>query len=385
MNYRKKYHFGDNMNVEELLNKCEGAYYNEDDFEKTIELCDEILKKDLNNQIALGFKASSQYLLGRCDEALNLLNKCIILYPNNYHYFNIKSEVMMAKEEYGEALECFQEIFRIGVSDEIEMGFIRLHYRTCMDLRIDQLIEREKYVDAWKCYNQLLDAKSDNPQRLDAIGRFKKHVRRITGKLKCRKYLVRISSDEAGSQLIEFLNENGFKGDMDFGLLISIDVVDKTYSPVSIERIGDNDIISESKFYDKVNHYPREKIVCKEIFGEDGRLVYEGYTLDNAPYGFGKAYFANGNLYREGIFDRKGIVQGKEYYPSGRLRFEGQWCLTGGYGPNAPCNGNAYGEDGELIYSGKFEIKRGGVGWPMIQKPKGFPLEQKNRPKIDYY
>ena len=43
------------------------------------------------------------------------------------------------------------------------------------------------------------------------------------------------------------------------------------------------------------------------------------------------------------------------------------------------------GKNGELIYSGKFEIKRGGVGWPMIQKPKGFPLEQKQRPKINYY
>ena len=81
----------------------------------------------------------------------------------------------------------------------------------------------------------------------------------------------------------------------------------------------------------------------------------------------------------------KGIVKGKEYYPTGQLRFEGRWCLTGGYGPNAPCDGNAYSEDGELIYSGKFEIKRGGVGWPMIQKPKGFPLEQKERPNIDYY
>lgn len=55
----------------------------------------------------------------------------------------------------------------------------------------------------------------------------------------------------------------------------------------------------------------------------------------------------------------------------------GTGLLPGGYGPNAPYDGNAYGEDGELIYSGRFEIKRGGVGWPMIQKPIGFPLERK--------
>ena len=45
----------------------------------------------------------------------------------------------------------------------------------------------------------------------------------------------------------------------------------------------------------------------------------------------------------------------------------------------------AYDEDGNLIYSGQLEIKRNGMGWPMIQKPKGFPLEQENRPKIECY
>lgn len=130
---------------------------------------------------------------------------------------------------------------------------------------------------------------------------------------------------------------------------------------------------------------PKNKIVYRQLHDEEGNLVYEGYTINHSPYGFGKAYFANGDLYREGIFDIKGIVQGKEYYPSGQLRFEGQWCLTRGYGPNAPCDGNAYDENGDLIFSGRFEIRRGGVGWPMIQNPKGFPLEQKQRPKIDYY
>lgn len=143
--------------------------------------------------------------------------------------------------------------------------------------------------------------------------------------------------------------------------------------------------ISESKFYDKVNFHPHNKIGLKNIFHENGKIAYEGYVLNGAPYGFGKAYFEDGTLYRDGIFDIKGIVQGKEYYPSGQLRFEGNWCLTRGYGPNAPCNGNAYDGDGNLIYSGQLEIKRNGMGWPMIQKPKGFPPEQENRPKIECY
>lgn len=257
-------------------------------------------------------------------------------------------------------------------------------YETCLRLRMKQLIEEEKYVDAWKCYNQLLENESVNLERSVIIDRFKEYVKDHTTKFKNKRYYVRISSNEAKLKLISFLKENGFKSGADSGMLFLIDVVCKTYNSVSADEAGKNSIISESKFYDKVNYYPRDMIVYKRLHGEDGKVVYEGYTLYNAPYGFGKAYFSNGQIYREGIFDMKGIVQGKEYYPSGQLRFEGQWCLTGGYGPNAPCDGNAYDEDGQMIYSGKFEIKRGGVGWPMIQNPNGFPLEQKERPKIDY-
>ena len=248
-----------------------------------------------------------------------------------------------------------------------------------------QLIENERYVDAWECFNKRLNFFSVELERPKAIEEFRRYVKEHATKGKRRQYHVRISSSEAKLKLVKFLHENGFKSNEGSGLIFLIDVVDKSYNSVSADEIGDDDIISESKFYDKVNYYPRDGIVRKKIFDEDGNLLYEGYTLHNAPYGFGTAYFSNGKVYREGIFDIKGIAQGKEFYPSGQLRFKGQWSLTTGYGPNAPYDGEAYDEDGELIYSGKFEIKRGGVGWPMIQKPKGFLLEQKERPKIDYY
>lgn len=374
----------DSMPIEKQLDECR-SLFDEKMYLQTIDACNEILKRDLNNQSALGYKARSLHLLGRHDDALALLNNAIILYPDNHHYLYIKAEVLIDMEEYGEAGECFEKIFEIGVRDEIALDFIRMDYATCLSLEADQLIEREKYVDAWKCYNQELRIKSCNIEPSKAIGSFKRYVRQYTSKVKSRKYHVRISSDEAKSGLMGFLEENGFKIEDESGLLFLIDVVDKTCRAVSVNEVGSTRIISESKFYDKVNYYPRDSIVRREIFDECGNLLYEGNTLHNAPYGFGTAYFANGNIYREGIFDIKGIVQGKEYYPSGQLRFEGKWSLTRGYGPNAPYDGNAYGEDGELIYSGKFEIKRGGVGWPMIQKPKGFALEQKQRPKIDYY
>ena len=369
------------MKIKDLLNECR-RQFSEKNYQEAIKVCNEILKMDSNNQIALEYKARSLYLQDECEEALALLNNALTLYPNNHYYLYIKAEVLMDKEEYGKAVECFEAILEMGVSDEDDPNFIKMYYETCLGLRRDELIEKEKYVDAWKCYVRLSEIRLDNLERSALIDRFKRHVKNQTTKNKKRQYYVKISSDEAKLKLIRFLKENGFKSNADSGLLFLIDVVDKTYNCVSSDEA--KNIISESKFYDKVNYYPRDMIVHKKIFGEDGRLAYEGYTIYNAPYGFGKAYFANGNIYREGIFDIKGIVQGKEYYPSGQLRFEGQWCLTGGYGPNAPCLGNAYDEDGKLIYCGKFEIKRGGVGYPMIQKPKGFRPEQKERPKIEY-
>ena len=371
------------MPVEKLLDKCKKSYF-ENNFCEAIDICDEILSHDFNNQRAIGYKARCLYLLEKFEEALTLLNNAITLYPDNYYFLSIKADVFMHKEEYDKACECFEEMLERGIPDEDAFNFMNREYVTCLSLRMDQLIEKEKYADAWQCYNRMGEIESTNLERSEVIERFKKYVSDYTSQVKRRRYHVKISSDEAKLKLIKFLNDNGFKSSCESGFLFLIDVVDKTFNSISVDKVGDSHIISESKFYDKVNYYPRDRIVYRQLHDEDGNLVYEGYTLNYSPYGFGKAYFANGNLYREGIFDIKGIVQGKEYYPSGGLRFEGQWCLTGGYGPNAPCDGNAYAEDGELIYSGKFEIKRGGVGWPMIQNPKGFALEQKQRPKIEY-
>lgn len=370
------------ISVEKMLEDVERSF-NEKDYRKAIKTCNEILKADLNNQTAMGYKARSLYLLDEHDEAVKLLENAMKTYPGNYHYPYILAEMLMDEGEYGAAIECFERISEIGVGDETLLSFIMTDYETCLSLKVDNLIESEKYGDAFECYRELLKIRKIDLKRPDEIAMFKRHVRKKASKPKSRQYHVRISSNHAKAELIGFLRKNGFESSDSQGLLFLIDVVDKTFN--AVDDAGNDDIISESKFYDKVNRCPWDEIEYKKIFSEEGKLLYEGYTLHNAPYGFGTAYFDNGNIYREGIFDIKGIVQGKEYYPSGQLRFEGIWALTGGYGPNAPYDGNAYGEDGKLIYSGKFEIKRGGVGWPMIQKPKGFAPEQKERPKIQYY
>lgn len=350
-----------------IMNLIENAF-SKNDFERVIRLCDEIPE----NQKAISYKARSLCLLERPHEALDVLDKTN--YPDNPYPNYIRAQALMDIEQYGQAIECFEEIFDLEVNDETSLAFMKLDYDICLSLRQDELIEMEKYVDAWK-----VNLKSQSPYSIEG---FTRHVRQYSSRVKSRQYHVRISSHKAKEKLFLFLEKNGFEIKDFEGLFFLIDVVDK----ICKGDDGRGEItISESKFYDKVNFHPHNKIGLKNIFHENGKIAYEGYVLNGAPYGFGKAYFEDGTLYRDGIFDIKGIVQGKEYYPSGQLRFEGNWCLTRGYGPNAPCNGNAYDEDGNLIYSGQLEIKRNGMGWPMIQKPKGFPLEQENRPKIECY
>ena len=123
--------------------------------------------------------------------------------------------------------------------------------------------------------------------------------------------------------------------------------------------------------------------IYKKLFSDDDKLVYEGYTILDKPFGLGVAYYSNGNKYREGIFGRRGMIEGKEFYSNGKIKFEGILKYPG-YGPIYPTMGNLYNEDGELIFSGKFEVKKGGVGFPMVKYPKYYRFNEKDRPKIEY-
>ena len=190
-------------------------------------------------------------------------------------------------------------------------------------------------------------------------------------------------------ELLEFLKFNGFKHNSRLDnnpsnreYVIVVNVVKRFY--FIADRFFIYPHIVEEEFYRKINHYPKENIEFKKLFDDEGRLLYEGYTLNDHPYGLGKLYFDNGNIYQDGVFDIKGIKLGKEHYYSGQVKFEGSWSITMGYGPNAPRQGNVYDENGEMTFTGKFEIKKGGVGWPMIKHPTGYRNNEKNKPDIDY-
>lgn len=121
----------------------------------------------------------------------------------------------------------------------------------------------------------------------------------------------------------------------------------------------------------------------EKLYYDTGELRYEGYCKAHAkgnfihPAGEGIEYYKDGTIFREGVFQRGGLLKGKEYYPNGKLKFDGQFnCRQteeGYYGPSYPVHGKFYTPDGALDFEGDFKIeKRGSIGYPVIVKPEGF-------------
>ena len=116
-----------------------------------------------------------------------------------------------------------------------------------------------------------------------------------------------------------------------------------------------------------------------------GRYDESSIMNDGLPYRLyaGIKFYKDGTVYREGIFQWGGLYYGREYYPSGKLKFLGQFNdkhgeITGGkpenyYGPSYPVKGIFYGEGGEILYKGDFTVcKRGSLGYPQVVIPEGF-------------
>lgn len=112
--------------------------------------------------------------------------------------------------------------------------------------------------------------------------------------------------------------------------------------------------------------------VWEKLYDNEGVLVYEGFTIAHKAFGAGRAYFNDGSVSMEGIFGFKGFMSGKVYYSNGIIRFDGLFHYNQAYGPNYPEYGTWYGEDGKILYRGKFGVSRSSLGWPRVYAPEGF-------------
>ena len=188
--------------------------------------------------------------------------------------------------------------------------------------------------------------------------------------------------------LINYLKKNGFKYEkyfendpLDRGYVIVINVIHRIYFRIDKYYIPSSKRISEKEFLDKINY--DQYAIHKKLYSDNDELVYEGYTVLDKPHGLGTAYYPNGNKYKEGVFGIKGLIEGKEFYSNGQIKFEGTKLVNGGYGPNYPIRGNLYNEKGDLMFSGRFEYMKSGVGLPLMRYPR-YKFEEKDKPKFEY-
>lgn len=114
-----------------------------------------------------------------------------------------------------------------------------------------------------------------------------------------------------------------------------------------------------------------------KIYYDTGEICYEGDCVtpegyETMPCGHGVEYYKSGVIKNRGLFQRRGLVCGRTYYPSGNLRFEGYFLEPRGYGPAYPDLGSFFLEDGSLVFDGRFAHKFGGVGYPSVLIPEDY-------------
>ncbi len=115
---------------------------------------------------------------------------------------------------------------------------------------------------------------------------------------------------------------------------------------------------------------------------EKDRFSITGIKVDNpdAPSNeFRVEFYPDGKVKKVGYAVRAGLCEGRVYYPSGSLQYEGSFFRKGElpgsdyYGPTYPTQGRFYSESGELVYEGQAKIKKiGNASWPVVVFPEGF-------------
>lgn len=126
--------------------------------------------------------------------------------------------------------------------------------------------------------------------------------------------------------------------------------------------------------------------IWNQLLDANGNVKYEGMTIEGEPNGSGTLYYPNGKIYQEGVFGKKGLLCGTEYYSNGNKRFSGVYEYNAGYGPNYPKRGIYCSKDGNYQYEGEIVVRRSGLGWPTVTFPKDYgPVVQHNAPDLSFF
>lgn len=104
------------MTIDELLKQC-GTEYHFMNYKTLMGLCDEILKRDPENQTAMGYKSVGFCFTNQPQKALELLEKARKQYPSNYYFLNNSAMAYYDLGEYEKSLECCEEGLKIKEFD----------------------------------------------------------------------------------------------------------------------------------------------------------------------------------------------------------------------------------------------------------------------------
>ena len=130
------------MLVEDLLDRLEYLYVKKE-YESLIKACDELLKIDAQNPIAMNYKAISLYYLERYGESMKVLNDNLNLHPNNCYTLNNMALVYIALGKYEEALRCCDE----GLKHK-DFNWLKIN-------RIEALINLGRIDEAYEFYKSV--------------------------------------------------------------------------------------------------------------------------------------------------------------------------------------------------------------------------------------
>lgn len=131
------------MDLTKEIEKCDELYEN-GKYSALIEKCDEILDENPDTQQAMGYKGIALLFLGQCDDAMEVLERGVELYPENYYLKNNLAMVYYEKGDYETALKLCEEGLKIKDFDWL----CENKYRCLLRLgRFDEAIEFEDSIE----------------------------------------------------------------------------------------------------------------------------------------------------------------------------------------------------------------------------------------------
>ena len=109
---------GDDMGLQDLLKECDGLYANED-YDGLLEKSEEVLEEFPDNPNAMGYNGFALYALGRDVDALKILLRGVVLYPDNHYLKSNLALVYYAMGEYEASLRLCDEGLEISDFDTL--------------------------------------------------------------------------------------------------------------------------------------------------------------------------------------------------------------------------------------------------------------------------